>query len=316
MSSAAFTTSANATPSPGSRSNTIRSGCSGSASVAPQACSSIAEICAMAISPSASSIARNGWPSASPCANRRRQCTATVLLKEVLAADPFRAAHHRERAARNAGQRVIGDRTPVFRQILLGDSRPQLAIGMRQLNIAHGHTASLGCARRHDGAVATRRHAHHRSAPCRRGRIARPRPDRLALCLGIRRFTHHLRRGLVLAKTEIRRVTHPARSRPCGELHLGDQFRPHPVYGARQRIACNEQRLRRVGCEFGQTSAELRKYVAPRNPCPRRRRSAARPADHNNPGAASPIPCGCRQAASTPARSSSSRPRHFTFTQP
>ena len=33
---------------------------------APQACSSIAEICAMAISPSASSIARNGWPSASP----------------------------------------------------------------------------------------------------------------------------------------------------------------------------------------------------------------------------------------------------------
>jgi hypothetical protein len=52
-----------------------------------------------------------------------------VLLKEVLAADPFRAAHHRERAARNAGQRVIGDRTPVFREVLLGDSRPQFAVG-------------------------------------------------------------------------------------------------------------------------------------------------------------------------------------------
>ena len=104
------TTSVNATPSPGSRSNTIRSGCSGSASVAPQACSSIADICAMAISPSASSIARYGGPSASPWRIGDGNAPWPCFWKKCSPADAFRAAHDGERPARQPRQRMVGDR--------------------------------------------------------------------------------------------------------------------------------------------------------------------------------------------------------------
>ena len=53
-----------------------------------------------------------------------------MLLKKMFAADAFRTAHHGERAARQSRQRMIGDRTPVFRQGLLGDPGPQLTFGM------------------------------------------------------------------------------------------------------------------------------------------------------------------------------------------
>ena len=179
---------------PGSRSNTIRSGCSGSASLAPQACSSIAEICAMR--DQAIGIVDREIRLAVRLAltDRRRQCAVAVLLEEVLAADPFRTAHDRERPPRQSGQRMLGDRIPVLRQVPLGDARPQLAIGMRQRDVAHGHAAPLRCARRSRWrCFAARRHGDHRStlgAPTDRPAA---RPDGLALGFGIGRFTHHLR---------------------------------------------------------------------------------------------------------------------------
>ncbi len=61
-----------------------------------------------------------------------RHRAVAVLLEEMLTLDAFRAAHDRQRAVRQAGQGVIGDRLPVFHQVALGDARPQRPVGMGQ----------------------------------------------------------------------------------------------------------------------------------------------------------------------------------------
>ena len=153
------------------------------------------------------------------------QGAVAVLLEEVFARDAFRAAHDRERAVDQAGQRVIGHRLPVFREVLLGDAGPQLAIGMgdghaldaggARLGLAGGDDGGAGPGRggvlrallwRHrDLGAALRRHRDDRAAGWT-GRLLRAHG--LVFRSGIGHVAHHLIRRLVLAQAEIHRVAH------------------------------------------------------------------------------------------------------------
>ena len=157
--------------------------------------------------------------------DRRRQRAMTMFLEKMFASDAFRTAHDGKRPMRQPWQRMCGDRLPVFRKVLLGDARPQLAIGVRQRDAADSHAALFRRTRCHDVAallrrrvprsVAFRRNCYHRSAFCR-GCFAGwlSRTDHSSLRIRIGRLTHNLGRRLVLARTEVDRVTHAPRPRP------------------------------------------------------------------------------------------------------
>ena len=215
----------------------------------------------MAISPSASSIARNGLAVRLALANRRRQ----------------HCGHAFERSARrrslpgSAPPRADGAHGPAAR-----DQRPHAEYSARSCSLFPATTRDRDASSSTLPMVTPRRLGARADtmALLRRGGTATTGPRFATIASPGPRphqpYAPRIRDPPVHAPPPPRSCpredrdtprTHLARSRPCSELHLGDQFRSHPIYGVRERIACNDQRLRRVGCEFGQTSAELRKYV-------------------------------------------------------
>ena len=78
----------------------------------------------------------------------------------------------------------------------------------------------------------------------------------------------------------------------------------------------HEQRCRRLGRKLQPAVHSTARAHRQKTLCPRRRRNAARPADRNSRRAANRDPTRLPLGGVHPSTTSSSRPRHFTLSQP
>ena len=202
-----------ATPSPGSRSNTMRSHVSRLSSREPRTWISSAPDCASATRSSTVSTAITSWSLPGTTWRSRDVFTfgGDVLLKEALAAVAFRTAHERERAADKVRPDPIPNRDVIIREILLGhaDVGPIDAVGMGQANRSRRrrHFCCLPAARRP-------------RILCRRGAAAAGSFAQISFIWRGFSGARPRARGLVLADALERSlpqhpaVGHPARTRP------------------------------------------------------------------------------------------------------